>query len=145
MSPNGWYRALLQSDGNFVVSNKAGLVVWSTNTPYGDGAYELQMRTGGNVVLVNGSNVIWQTNTWGSAPTAVSFIAMYPPDAFTGKMGGFGYQIVGFSPTGLGQQQTVSSTFTIATGKTITLQMVFNSLETVQPHYTGLAYAWTTV
>jgi hypothetical protein len=60
-------------------------------------------------------------------------------------MGGFGYQIVGFSPTGLGQQQTVSSTFTIATGKTITLQMVFNSLETIQPHYTGLAYAWTTV
>jgi lambda family phage minor tail protein L len=145
VSPNGWYRALLQSDGNFVVSNKAGLVVWSTNTPYGDGAYELQMRTGGNVVLVNGSNVIWQTNTWGSAPATVSFIAMYPPDAFTGKMGGFGYQIVGFSPTGLGQQQTVTSTFTIATGKTITLQMVFNSLETIQPHYTGLAYAWTTV
>jgi len=149
VSANGWYRGIMQADGNFVVYNKAGSAVWATNTVRGEGYYRLRMQNDGNVVIYNGDfavgNAIWATGTDSRAvPTTVAFVGWYPTDISVGRSGAFGYQIVGSSPSALGQQQTRTNTYTVGS-RTITMQIVFDSFEipvTVPPHYSGQSYGW---
>jgi len=152
-SANGWYKGIMQNDGNFVVYKKPGPqgipgnnAVWATNTVRGSGSYQLRMQTDGNVVLYrNGSEVLWASNTASTAsPTTVSFINWYPTNVNVGRSGGFGYEMVGSSPSALGQTQSVTYTFTISTGKTIRLTIGFASFEIPAdpPHYSGQSFGW---
>jgi hypothetical protein len=142
----------MQNDGNFVVYKKPGPqgipgnnAVWATNTVRGSGSYQLRMQTDGNVVLYrNGSEVLWASNTASTAsPTTVSFINWYPTNVSIGRSGGFGYEMVGSSPSALGQTQSVTYTFTISAGKTIRLTVGFGSVALEPTHYTGLPFAWS--
>lgn len=147
VSANGWYRAIMQSDGNFVVYNKAGTEVWRAPVrSQGDGYYRLRMQNDGNVVIYNGdfavNNATWATGTDSRAvPTTVSFVGWYPTDVSIGRSGAFGYQIVGSSPSALGQQQTRTNTYTVGS-RTITMQIVFNSFEIPVGHYSGQSFGW---
>lgn len=63
-SPNGKYRAELQSDGNLVVSGPAG-PVWGTMT-YGKAVATADMQADGNLVLYTAEHgVVWASDTDG--------------------------------------------------------------------------------
>ena len=56
-------RAVMQSDGNFVIYTPENDPVWATNTVYGTSDYELILQSDRNVVIYDDSVVIWATNT----------------------------------------------------------------------------------
>jgi hypothetical protein len=66
-SNNGQYKAIMQSDGNFVVYN-ATRAIWASNTVRGNGAYFAVMQSDGNFVLYQGTPQhqgapYWASNT----------------------------------------------------------------------------------
>ena len=66
-SNNGQYKAIMQTDGNFVVYN-AAKAIWASNTVRGNGAYFAVMQTDGNFVLYYGTPQhqgapYWASNT----------------------------------------------------------------------------------
>ncbi len=110
-SGNGTYRAVMQSDGNFV-EYKGTTVCWATGTSNHSGAY-IFMQHDGNLVLYSSTgSVLWSTSTGGdkvsSAATAVmqndAYFAVYPgfPEASTLAQALYpnGYMINGSPPTG---------------------------------------------
>lgn len=142
VSSNGWYRAIMQSDGNFVVYSKNGTAVWATNTSYGDGSYRAVMQSDGNFVIYNGNSSIWATNTANtSSPSTMSFVDWYPRDALSGRSGGFGWECVGSSPAASGLTNTQTEAFTLGS-RSITVQFEFYSTELPIDHYSGQTYAW---
>ena len=71
VSAQGRYRLVLQSDGNLVISTKAGHVTWSSGTST---ATSLSVQSDGNVTLRASSGaVVWTTK---SAATAGATLAM---------------------------------------------------------------------
>lgn len=59
VSANGWYRLILQNDGNLVIYSKGGSFVWSTQTQ-GSGAVRLSMQADGNLVLYRSNGTfVW--------------------------------------------------------------------------------------
>ncbi|MGP4001754.1 hypothetical protein [Streptomyces sp. 8N706] len=58
--PNG-YRAVMQSDGNFVLYDVNGRALWATGTYGRPGAY-LAIQDDGNLVVYRGG-ALWATNT----------------------------------------------------------------------------------
>lgn len=61
-SSNGWYRLIMQTDGNLVIYNKANVAVWNTGT-YDTNAYYAHFQADGNLVLYTVTNdVIWYSN-----------------------------------------------------------------------------------
>lgn len=151
-SANGWYKGVMQSDGNFVVYKKPGPqgipgnnAVWATNTVRGSGSYQLRMQTDGNVVLYrNSSEILWASNTASTGlPTAVSFIDWYPTNVSVGRSGGFGYEMVGSSPSALGQTQSITYNFSGGASRSIQLTVGFGSIALDPSHYTGLPFAWS--
>jgi len=142
VSSNGWFRTLMQSDGNLVTYQKNGQVVWASNTNYGDGTYTAVMQTDGNFVIYNGGSAIWATNTPAQAVlSSISFIDWYPTDVLSGRSGGFGYECVGASPFASGLTTTRTQSFTLGS-RSITVEFEFYSTELPPDHYTGATYAW---
>ena len=62
ISPDGEYRAILQSDGNFVVWGPSS-AIWSTRT-FGTSGSALAMQTDGNVVVWGSNGALWSSGTW---------------------------------------------------------------------------------
>ncbi|HLJ26855.1 MAG TPA: hypothetical protein VKY85_09110 [Candidatus Angelobacter sp.] len=67
LSDNGQYKAIMQTDGNFVIY-KANAPVWASNTVRGNGTYFAVMQTDGNLVLYLGTPQhqgapYWASNT----------------------------------------------------------------------------------
>jgi hypothetical protein len=69
VSPNGWYVALMQPDGNFVIYNKAHTVIWHTRT-YGNPGARIMYQTDGNLVVyaAGGFTPLYNTSTGGTSP-----------------------------------------------------------------------------
>jgi lambda family phage minor tail protein L len=67
VSANGWYRLVMQADGNLVIYSKAGVVLWATATQ-GDPA-RLVLQADGNLVVYRNSNnaALWSSGTAGAA------------------------------------------------------------------------------
>ncbi|MGN6667270.1 MAG: hypothetical protein ACTHKH_09945 [Trinickia sp.] len=62
-SANGQYELEMGKDGNLVLYDVAnGNALWSSNTS-GSGAQAARLDNGGNLQVVNGNNVVWQTKT----------------------------------------------------------------------------------
>jgi hypothetical protein len=58
------YKLDFQSDGNLVLMNKSGQVLWATGT---EGRGEiLSMQSDGNLVIYGGGRALWATNTGGN-------------------------------------------------------------------------------
>jgi hypothetical protein len=55
-------RAILQSDGNFVIYSSSNTVLWATSTA-GDPGVRLVVQNDGNVVLYDGSQPLWASGT----------------------------------------------------------------------------------
>lgn len=62
VSPNRGYRAVMQSDGNFVVYRANGSPVWSSGT-WGRGGTSITMQRDGNLVLYGSRGAVWASNT----------------------------------------------------------------------------------
>lgn len=148
VSANGWYRAVMQADGDFVVYNKAGTAVWATATTRGfGGSYTAEMLSTGSFVIKSAGSVIWSTQTNSTASAAgISFVGWYPTDVTVGRSGAFGWECVGASPTYAGQTSTQTETFTLGS-RTITIQFQFSANEWMglDPHYSGESYIWSTI
>jgi lambda family phage minor tail protein L len=67
VSANGFYRFIMQTDGNLVLYNKAGVPLWNSRTGIGAAA-RLVMQTDGNAVVYRNSDnsLLWTSNTGGS-------------------------------------------------------------------------------
>jgi uncharacterized protein (AIM24 family) len=69
---DGPYRAVMQTDGNFVVYN-ASTPMWSTHTSgHMNQGFHLVMQGDGNLVMYSGSGaVVWASYRFGSSPVLV--------------------------------------------------------------------------
>lgn len=66
-SANGQYELEMQKDGNLVLYDVAnGNSLWSSNTS-GSGAQAVRLDNGGNLQVMKGNDVVWQTKTGGRA------------------------------------------------------------------------------
>ena len=132
VSSNGWFRLVLQTDGNLVIYQKPPTnekSIWSTNTidsPSGGGNYQLRMATNGNLPIDRNDNIgefVWnpglkKIGDVKTGTSGVTFQNWTPLDVYGGRPGAFGYQIVvlnngGSAPTAAGQTSAAYSvTFT---------------------------------
>jgi Cohesin domain len=61
------FRAVMQTDGNFVVYNSYNRAIWNANTVHNPGA-RIIMQTDGNLVVYNTQNAaLWNSRTYGNA------------------------------------------------------------------------------
>ncbi|MEJ2851812.1 MULTISPECIES: ricin-type beta-trefoil lectin domain protein [unclassified Saccharothrix] len=85
-SPDGRTRLTMQPDGNLVLYNAAGTVLWHTAT-YGTGATFATLQADGNFVVYTAQRQpVWQTHTYNSAAQRLvvqtdTNLALYGPDA----------------------------------------------------------------
>jgi lambda family phage minor tail protein L len=135
VSTNGWFAAVVQADGNFVVYRKPEKIpanaVWSSETNIGrnTNGYTLVMQRDGNLVLYNddvarndyaGGSVVWtgsDTHRVGQiasiAPLSINGVDQWtPPDINVGRSGGFTWELKQSSPSSAGLTTTADKNFT---------------------------------
>ena len=128
VSSNGFFTAVMQSDGNFVTYTKPEPVQkyakWATNTVKPIGDYVLVMQNDGNLVIYNnalarndyeGGSVIWASDTHriGSVQSAArqSGVTWWPDDVRGGRSAAFTWEIAGSTAVNADQEVTASRTF----------------------------------
>ena len=168
VSSNGFFTAVMQSDGNFVTYTKPEPVEkyakWRTNTVRPLGDYVLVMQNDGNLVIYNnalarndyeGGSVIWNTGTHRAATASgASFYQVdganqfVPANVYGGRAGALGYELVGSQPSS-GQvgntttgQKTFSHTDPELGARTITVTFTIRANNLPATHYTGEPRAW---
>jgi len=67
-SKNAQYRLYFQSDGNLVLKDSLGTVLWASNTA-GSGADQLKLQTDGNLVMRASGTAVWSSTTAGTGAT----------------------------------------------------------------------------
>lgn len=168
VSSNGFFTAVMQKDGNFVTYTKPEPVLkyakWATNTVRPIGDYVLVMQNDGNLVIYNnalarndyeGGSVIWNTGTHRVATASgASFYQVdggnqfTPSNAFGGRAGALGYELVGSQPSSeqVGNTTTAQKTFSHTDpelgARTITVTFTIRANNLPDTHYTGEARAW---
>lgn len=70
-SANGAFRAVMQSDGNFVEYDASGRALWATGTGGRAGAF-IAMQGDGNLVVYHGGRAVWASNTAGQPGTRLT-------------------------------------------------------------------------
>jgi len=62
---NGYRRAIMQDDGNFVIYDSSKTALWNSGTHgKGKAPYRLVLQKDGNLVIYDGNNKgIWSSNT----------------------------------------------------------------------------------
>jgi lambda family phage minor tail protein L len=155
VSSNGWYKAVMQSDGNLVVISKNGTIVWASNSVRGEGSYRLRNGVDGDLTIidVNANAYIWRTNTanQGVGVTSVDYvrdgngaIGWVPADILEGRSGAFGYEL--FGSAGGGGSASATRTFysptSISPGRYISVQFTAISLALPAGHFSGQSYKW---
>ena len=90
VSPNGWYKVIMQTDGNLVIFNKALKAVWSTLT-YGKGLSTFAYQADGNLVIYDAFNrPTWNSNTQNQATiSSLDFTKLIPDSYPNGDSGDF--------------------------------------------------------
>ena len=149
VSSNGWYRLVVQGDGNLVIYDKAGTAVWDhgqgVRNPQGTGRYKLVMQADGNLVMYDRdtNEVIWtgeDTNLRG-AVSEVTFVAFYPSSPAIGRRGAFGHEVNGGEPASINSTSTVQKTYTLGT-RTLTVSLAFTAATVPDGHYSGKTFNW---
>ena len=167
VSSNGWFTAVMQADGNFVIYTKPEPTYdfynnWASNSVRGLGDYKLVMQGDGNLVIYdnsvsrddyNGGSVLWSPNVHKIGPVTSltrqndgTAAIWYPSDVGLGRSGAFSYELVGRSPTeseaNSNATVTVQRQFTDVDDelgtRTITLTFTFEAFNFDPGHYTGL-------
>jgi lambda family phage minor tail protein L len=161
VSTNGWFAAVVQGDGNFVVYKKpekiAANSVWASNTNIGRNAngYTLVMQKDGNLVLYNddvarndyaGGSVVWtgtDTHRLGQisslSPLQIDGVDQWTPaDINVGRSGGFTWELKQSSPSAAGQTTTADKQFsdTAEWGtRTVTIRFSLESVALAAGNY----------
>jgi len=151
-SSNRWYKAVMQTDGNIVVYNKANVVVWASNTIRGESdTYRLWNQNDGNLVLYKGPDAIWATNTdYLGTPTAIRHMDFRQQTTVnTGRAGAFFYEVLGNADSYPNQSRTATKLFTV-NNKSITISYTATSSPLSQQYKDAFAakgltvnYSWT--
>nr|BAR23313.1 putative phage minor tail protein L [uncultured Mediterranean phage uvMED] len=150
VSSNGWYRLRVQPDGNLVIYDKAGTVIWThgqgVRSPQGNGRYELRMQGDGNLVMYDRDTnaVVWsgQDTHLKGAATGLSFTAFYPADIQEGRRGAFSYEVNGRVANSTSDTNTVQKTYTLGT-RTLTVSLAFTADALPSDHFSGQSYVWS--
>lgn len=71
MSNDGRFRAVMQSDGNFVIYD-FGSAIWSTQT-FGSGLRAVHQKDDGNFVIYNGDTAVWASSWHGQTQFGTGF------------------------------------------------------------------------
>ena len=165
ISPNGWFTAVMQNNGEFVLYTKPeptfdyynDFVTTSVNKI---GNYYLEMQTDGNLVLYDRElprgleAVLWASNTvaYGEITSLTRYSdgtksVWYPPDNQNGRSGAYSYELVGRIPT---QAEADAGTEVTAPDRTfsgidpelgarsMTLRFTFRAINFDPGHFTGL-------
>lgn len=144
-SANGWFRTLLQADGNLVTYRKNNTAAWSSKT-VGGGSYRLSVQSDGNAVIyTSGNESVWSTGTakLGTA-VALQFQGWLPDETnLTGRAAAFWYEVLGDADSYPNQSRTVQRQFIIGS-RTITLSFTATSYPLGEPFATetGKSYFW---
>lgn len=173
ISPNGWYKLTITNVGNLVLKNKADETLWQTTSGPGlnVNGYALYVAADGNIIIHNrdlartdyeNGSAFWVSNTFRLG--ALSALNRYttadgqqwwPDDVRQGRSGGFGWELVGSSPSAAGQTATATKTFTDTdpiNGGVRTVSITFNltsvaigadHYSSVNTNYTG--FGWNTI
>jgi lambda family phage minor tail protein L len=168
ISSNGYWTAVMQTDGNFVTYSKpeptTKFAVWSIQKVRPIGSYTLVMQNDGNLVVYNnavarndynGGSVVWASDTdkigaasGASLYTVDSKAQFLPSDVYVGRSGALGYELVGSSPSEgqVGTTTTAQKTFTHESEelgtRTITVTFTIEASNLPADHYSGEARAW---
>jgi hypothetical protein len=70
--PNGW-ALYMQTDGNLVIYNQAGVPQWSSRTTGGDANSSAIMQSDGNFVIYDNGVPRWASNTSGHPGAVLAF------------------------------------------------------------------------
>ena len=173
ISPNGWYKLTITNVGNLVLKNKADETLWQTTSGPGlnVNGYALYVAADGNIIIHNrdlartdyeNGSAFWVSNTFRLG--ALSALNRYttadgqqwwPDDVRLGRSGGFGWELVGSSPTAVDQTTTATKTFTDTdpvNGGVRTVSITFNltsvaigadHYSSVNTNYTG--FGWNVI
>jgi lambda family phage minor tail protein L len=155
VSNNGWYRAIMQADGNLVVYSKNGTAVWTSNTVFGNGSYRLRNGIDGDLTIidVNANKYIWQTHTanTGVGVTSIDFIrdsggaiGWVPADISQGRSASFGWELFG-SANGGGSAsvtRTFASPTDLSPGRYASIRFTASAVQFPPGHWSGQNYKW---
>lgn len=127
VSANGWFRTVLNSDGNLITYDKAGDAWWSTKTA-GRGGYRLTMLSTGALAIYTANNVeVWNSGTGlAGTATAVTWLEWLPLDITNGRFASFFHEVLGNADNYPGQVRTASKQFNVG-DRSITLQFTATS------------------
>ena len=168
VSSNGYWTAVMQTDGNFVTYSKpeptTKFSVWATNTVRPVGSYTLVMQNDGNLVIYNnavarndyaGGSVVWATGTDKVAvASGASFYRVDDANQFipnnlnVGRSAALGYECVGSQPSSgqVGTTTTAQKTFSHTSDelgtRTITVTFTIRANSHAADHYSGEAQGW---
>lgn len=82
VSPNGWYKVIMQTDGNLVVFNKGLKAVWSTLT-HDAGLANFVYQPDGNLVIYDAFNrPVWNSSTNNQATISSLQFVKSVPDSY---------------------------------------------------------------
>lgn len=165
VSSNGWFTAVMQADGNFVIYTKPEPTYdyyndWATGTQNPIGRYKIVMQNDGNLVVYNRDiasgpdAVLWASNTvkYNDISSLTRYSdgtqsVWYPPDVDLGRSGAFSYELVGRQPTqaeaDAGTEVTVADrTFSGIDpelgARSMTLRFTFRAINFDPGHWSGL-------
>jgi hypothetical protein len=72
-SPDGYYRLVMQTDGNLVLYDNYSQALWSSKTAGHGNVWDLVMQTDGNLVVYDGHNhAVWASGTAGKPGASLS-------------------------------------------------------------------------
>ena len=134
VSSNGWYRAQFGTKGDFFIFSKAydpssvTQVLWRTGTS-DRGGTSITMGTNGDFFISTGTETIWQTHTaFKGTPSTVSWNSYIPETATPGRHAAFYHEIFGNADDSADTNVTQQKTFTLADGRSITLEFTASSV-----------------
>jgi len=132
-SSNGWYRAQFGNNGDFFIyaknqdPNNIQEVRWRTATS-GRGGTSIKMGANGDLFITDGTTSYWNSGTsFSGTPSTVRWDS-YLPEGVGGRHASFYHEIFGNADDSADVEVNANKAFTLADGRTITLQFTATSV-----------------
>lgn len=145
-SSNGWYKAIMQATGEFVVYAKNNKQVWSSlSTSQAQwGPLYLKVRPAQVTInRIDNNFEVWSTNTKTDV-TGFSFVEWLPTNLTVGRQAAFLWEIFGDEPNNIGATRTKSYEF-VKPLRTLTVTYTARVTDAGSDHYSGRRKVWALV
>lgn len=144
-SANGWYRAIMQPTGEFVVYAKNNKQVWSSlSTAQATwGPLYLKVTTTDVMISrVDNNFEVWSTYTGPDDVSSFSFVEWLPTDRTIGRQAAFLWEIFGSEPNEVGATRTKTYEF-VRPLRTLSVKFTAVVTDAGTTHYSGRRLVWT--